>query len=334
MTVAPGASVPMSWNAILRPYMKPSVALGALQIVTTIAPLVGLWIAMLAFVDVAYPVTLVLSVPTALFLVRLFMIQHDCGHGAFFRSPIANDVLGNILGILTLVPYAYWRRTHAIHHGTSGNLDRRRFGEIQTLPIEEYRARSRAGRLVYRLYRDPLVLLLLGPIYQFILKHRFPWNIPLSWTREWASVLFTNLGIAALYVALATWIGVGRFLAIQIPIVMISGTVGIFLFYVQHQFEGAYWRRNEDWNYFEAGLEGSSRFALPRVLQWFTANIGFHHVHHLCSKIPNYRLERCYKECPALHAAPCLTLKNCWKCLRLALWDEERERLVGFRDVR
>jgi omega-6 fatty acid desaturase (delta-12 desaturase) len=323
-----------TWNEILRPYMRSSLPRSLFQVADTVVPFVLLWIGMIATVDRAYGLTLLLSVPSGLLIVRLFMIQHDCGHGAFFRSTLANDALGSVLGIVTLVPYAYWRRTHAIHHGTSGNLDRRGFGDIDTLTIDEYLALSRPRRFFYRFYRNPLTLLLLGPLVQFVLKHRLPHDLPLRWRKEWASVAFTNVALVAVYWAMMQAIGVGPFLAIQIPVIFFAGTVGVFLFYVQHQFENTYWRHKDVWNYFDAAATGSSLLALPRVLEWFTANIGYHHVHHLCSKIPNYRLRRCFEENPELHRVTRLTLRNAWRTLGLALWDEREGKLVGFGRLR
>jgi len=329
-----GEIAPGSWNRMMRPYVGPSLPHSLLQLATTVVPLVLVWIAMVALVDRAYGVTLLLSIPAGLLVVRLFMIQHDCGHGAFFRSRLANDLLGNVLGVPILVPYLYWRRAHSVHHATSGNLDRRKYGDIDTLTVKEYLAMSRGRRIFYRFYRNPIVLLLVGPIFQFVIKHRFPWDIPRSWKKEWAGVVFTNLAIAAAVTAFALTIGLRRFLAVQIPIIFVSGSIGVLLFYVQHQFEETYWRKNDRWDYFAAALQGSSYLALPGVLRWFTANIGYHHVHHLDSRIPNYRLKRCHDENPELQRATRITIRDAMQTLRLALWDEEAEKLVGFRHLR
>jgi omega-6 fatty acid desaturase (delta-12 desaturase) len=321
------------WHALVAPYKDPVAWRSWLQLGTTAVPLAVLWVGMLWSLRVGYWLTLLGAVPAALLIVRLFMFQHDCGHGAFFRSRRLNGLVGSILGVITLVPYAYWRKTHAIHHAGSGNLDHRGFGDIDTLTLREYLALSRGKRFLYRLYRNPLVLLLVGPAYQFIVKHRLPLDTPRAWRREWASVHRTNLALVGLLILVSLTIGMGRFLLVQLPITLIAGSIGVYLFYVQHQYEDTYWRYRESWNYYEAGLEGSSHLVLPRVLQWFTANIGLHHIHHLCSQIPNYRLQRCYDENPVLHGVTRLTLRESVKTLGMTLWDEDERRLIGFRDV-
>jgi omega-6 fatty acid desaturase (delta-12 desaturase) len=304
-----------------------------LQIADTFLPLAALWILMLASLEWSYWITLALAIPAALLLVRLFIIQHDCGHGSFFRSRRACDVLGSVLGVFTLTPYHYWRREHSIHHATSGSLDRRGRGDIDTLTVEEYRARTRGGRLLYRLYRHPLVLFLLGPIFHFIVKQRLPLS-PRPQTRTcWTSIWLTNAALAVLVVTAWLTIGMNRFLLVQLPITILSCSAGVWLFYVQHQFEDTYWRHRPEWDFHEAALRGSSHYALGRILQWFTGNIGLHHIHHLNSRIPNYRLSPCLKAVPALSDVTRLTLFKSLRCARLTLWDEDRRRLVGFRDV-
>ena len=254
--------------------------------------LVVLWIGMLWSLNVSYWLTLVLALPAAGMTMRLFMLQHDCGHGAFFPSQRANNVVGGLLGIVTLVPYSYWRRTHAIHHATSGNLDVRGLGDIDTLTVKEYLSRPWLKRVLYRMYRHPLVLLIVGPIWQFGLKHRMPLDVPLSWKRELIGVQLTNIGLVAVVAALIWAVGLKAFLLIQIPISLIAGSVGVYLFYVQHQYEDTYWRYREAWNYYAAGLEGASHLAMPKLFQWCTANIGLHHIHHVASRIPTYNLQR------------------------------------------
>lgn len=322
------------WHRVLAPYKKPDTRRALLQVLDTAIPFVALWGLMLASLEVSYALTLLLAVPTAGLLVRLFIIQHDCGHGSFFRSQRANHVLGFILGVVTLTPYRYWRRTHAIHHATSGNLDRRELGDVRTLTVDEYRAGGRWYRLGYRLYRHPLVLLVLGPAWQFLIKHRLPFDAPRAWRAEWASVLWTNLALAAVVVTLSMTVGVVPFLLVWAPIFVLSGTAGVWLFYVQHQFEDTYWERQEEWDFHLAGIEGSSFYDLPAVAHWFTGNIGYHHVHHLSSKIPNYRLRQCMAEVPDLQHVTRLTFLESLACLRLTLWDEERGQLVGFRNLR
>jgi len=322
------------WSRVLAPYKKPDTRRAILQVLDTAIPFVALWGLMLASLQVSYALTLLLAVPTAGLLVRLFIIQHDCGHGSFFRSQKANHVLGSILGVATLTPYRYWRRTHAIHHATSGNLDRRELGDVRTLTVGEYRAAGRWHRFGYRLYRHPVVLLVLGPAWQFLIKHRLPFDAPRAWKAEWASVLWTNLALAAVVVTAALTVGLGPFLLVWAPIFVLSGAAGVWLFYVQHQFEDTYWERQEEWDFHLAGIEGSSFYDLPAVAHWFTGNIGYHHVHHLSSKIPNYRLRRCMAEVPDLQHVTRLTFRESLACLKLTLWDEESGRLVGFRELR
>jgi omega-6 fatty acid desaturase (delta-12 desaturase) len=304
------------------------------QLVDTALPFAVLWYSMVRSMSVSYALTLVLAVPTAFLFIRLFMLQHDCGHGAFLPSRVLNSVVGSLIGIVTLFPFGYWRRTHAVHHATSGNLERRELGDVTTYTVREYLGFSPLRRLLYRFYRHPLVLLGLGPTYQVVLKHRFPWDIPFSWKREWASVLGTNVGIAVVFAALAGAFGWRAVLLVHLPVVLIAGAVGVFLFFVQHQFEQTYWEEGESWNFHRAAVEGSSFFDLPPALHWLTANIGYHHIHHLSSRIPNYNLARCFRENPELQQVTHLSLGQALRCLRLKLWDEESGTLVGFDAVR
>jgi len=303
------------------------------QLAVTAAALALLWLGMWVSLGHGYWITLLLAVPAAGFMVRLFVIQHDCGHGSLFRARWANDLTGRIIGVFTLTPYDYWRRTHAAHHAGSGNLDRRGNGDITTLTVREYLELSRWGRLAYRFYRHPLVLFGIGPIYLFILKHRLPLDMPLVRSGVWRNLLATNLGIVGLIVGLALLVGPLELLKLHLPIVLLASSAGIWLFYVQHQFPNSYWRRSGAWNFHQAALLGSSYYTLPRLLQWFTANIGLHHIHHLCSRIPNYRLQECLDENPELMRAPRLTLLESLGCARLSLWNEETGRMIGFRDL-
>jgi len=322
------------WERLLAPYMKAHNGRALFQLLSTAALYAFGWVLMTYSLSWSYGLTLLLAVPTVGLLTRLFIFQHDCGHGSFFRSRRANNALGGVLGVLTLTPYRYWRRTHAIHHATSGDLDRRTFGDIKTLTVEEYRALTGFGRLKYRLYRHPLTLFVVGPIWQFFLKHRLPLDMPRSWKREWASVHWTNAGLL-LGAGLGCWIfGWKVFLLVQIPISLLSGVLGIWLFYVQHQFEDTYWRKNPDWSFERAGIEGSSYYELPRWLHWFTGNIGYHHVHHLASRIPNYHLPRCFRTVQELHGVTRLTLWSSLRCARLRLWDEASQRLISFGELR
>lgn len=285
---------------------------------------------MLRSLEISYWLTLALSVPAAGLVIRLFIIQHDCGHGSFFARQSLNNIVGSVIGVLTLTPYEYWRRTHAIHHATSGNLDRRDFGDLTTLTIREYLALPPIRRLLYRVYRNPVILFGVGPCYQFILKHRLPLDLPSSWKREWRSVMLTNVALAGLVILMSELVGFTTFIKIQLPITLLAGSLGVWLFYIQHQFEDTYWRRTPDWDYRDASLQGSSYYDLPRVINWFTGNIGVHHIHHLCSRIPNYRLQECLRENEYLQHATRLTLVSSIHCARLKLWDEDERRLVGF----
>jgi acyl-lipid omega-6 desaturase (Delta-12 desaturase) len=317
----------------LQAYAQPDPRRSIAQLLITGSALVLLWLGMWMSLGHGYWITLLMAVPAAGFLVRLFIIQHDCGHGSLFRSRLANDLTGRILGIFTLTPYDYWRRTHAAHHATSGNLDRRGIGDINTLTVREYLALSRWRRLVYRLYRHPLVLFGVGPIYLFILKHRLPLDMPLR-SGVWRNLFVTNLGIAALTAVLAILVGPLALLKLHLPIVLLAASAGIWLFHVQHQFEDSYWQRDGSWNFHQAALQGSSYYHLPRLLQWLTASIGLHHIHHLCSRIPNYRLQECLDANPELHKVRRVTLLESLRCARLALWCEEAQRMIRFRDIK
>jgi len=281
----------------------------------------------------SYWLTLLLAVPAAGLLVRIFIIQHDCGHHSFFRSHRANDWLGSLCGLFTLTPYSLWRRSHSRHHASSGDLTNRGHGDVWTLTVDEYGGRSFLKRLQYRLYRNPLFLFVLGPSLLFIVRNRFTYGVPRNWRRERRSVHLTNLGILAVLVAAWSTIGVGTFLLIQLPILMLAASVGSWLFFVQHQYEHAYWEPNERWDFIRSAFEGSSYYRLPRVLQWFTGNIGFHHIHHLESRIPNYNLPTCYAEVPELRQAVTLGLWDSLKCTRMKLWDEHRQRMVTFSEA-
>ncbi|MEP6590411.1 MAG: fatty acid desaturase [Gemmatimonadota bacterium] len=324
----------IDWNTMLAPYRGAILGSSIWQLASTGALFLFCWAVMLWSLNVGYWLTLLLAIPTAMMVVRLFMLQHDCGHGSFFGSKRANSVVGAILGVVTLVPYTYWRKTHAIHHATSGDLEGRDLGDIDTLTVHEYLALPRFKRALYRMYRHPVTLLLIGPAWQFILKHRLPLDIPKEWKREWASVHWTNVGIVAAIAGMWWMVGLQRFLLVQLPVTLLAGAFGVYLFYVQHQFEDTYWRYREAWNYYASGLEGASHLVMPKVLQWWTANIGLHHIHHVSSRIPNYRLQRCFDENPPLQRVTTLTLFGSVRTLWLTLWDEEERRLVGFRELR
>jgi omega-6 fatty acid desaturase (delta-12 desaturase) len=261
------------------------------------------------------------------------MIQHDCGHRSFFPNRFANDWVGRVIGVLTLTPYDFWRRAHALHHASSGNLDRRGIGDIDTLTVNEFLALPLWRRLRYRLYRHPLVMFGLGPAYLFVLRHRLPAGMMRSGWKPWLTIMATNAAIAILISAMILLVGVGPFLVVQMPITFLAASIGVWLFYVQHQFENTFWAYEDGWNFHEAALQGSSHYDLPGILRWFSANIGVHHVHHLSSRIPCYRLPRVLRDHPQLAAVGRLTLLQSLRCVRKVLWDENSRLLVSFRDM-
>jgi omega-6 fatty acid desaturase (delta-12 desaturase) len=315
-------------------YRAPDARRSLAEIVATAGPLALLWLLACAALERGWWWGLLLTLPAAGFLVRLFMIQHDCGHGAFFRRRTINDWVGRVIGVFTLAPYDHWRRTHAIHHATSGNLDRRGLGAIDLLTVEEYLASPPLRRWLYRLYRHPAVLFGLAPAYMFFLQFRLPVGFIRAGWRPWVSVMGTNLTIAAFVTGGVSLFGLGPFLLVQAPTLVMAATVGVWLFYVQHQFERTFWARQDGWDPHEAALHGSSHLRMPPLLRWFTANIGVHHVHHLDSRIPFYRLDEVLRNHPALEACGRLTLSESLRTGRLALWDAAAGRLIGFRDLR
>ena len=324
-----------SLSRALKTYREPDQRRSLLEVVVSAAPFVALWLAMwLALEFVGYWLTLILAIPTSAFLVRLFLIQHDCGHGSVFHRRSINDWLGRVLGVLTLTPYDHWRRTHALHHAGSGNLDHRGIGDVFTLTVREYRTIGWLGRVGYRFYRNPLVLFGLGPFFVFVLHHRLPIGFMRAGRMHWVSTMCTNAAILAVVALLAWSIGLGTFLLVHLPIVLLAGGVGVWLFYIQHQFEATHWDGGKEWQHADAALHGSSYYDLPAVLRWFAANIGIHHVHHLSSRIPHYRLPEVLRDFPELREMNRITLLDSLKCWRLALWDEDRRRLVPFAAAR
>ena len=321
------------WRRRLSPYQRPNDWRSLFELVATVPPLGLAWLAMLIALQFhLYWLYGLLLFPAAGLLIRLFMIQHDCGHGALFGNPAANQWVGRLAGVLTLTPYDHWRRSHAIHHATSSNLDRRGTGDINTLTSGEYRALSGWGRLLYRLYRHPAVMFGLGPAYIFFLENRLPFGSMRKGWMPWISTTSTNLGIAAC-VGLAIWaFGVQTLLMTYVATALIAASAGVWLFFVQHQFDPAHWVHEERWSAGEAAL-GSSYYALPPPLSWFTGNIGVHHVHHLSSRIPFYRLPEVLRDYPSLRGLNRVNLVQSLGFPRLALWDEARQRLVSFKDV-
>lgn len=320
-----------SWRAIVAKYQTPDRR-STWQVLNTYVPFFLLWGAMAWSLQYSYWITLALAVPAGGLLVRIFIIFHDCGHGSFFKSQRANNLLGALTGVLLWTPYQQWRFDHAVHHASAGNLDRRGVGDVETLTVKEYLARSRWGRLKYRLYRNPIVMFGLGPLFMFLVMQRFPTNGARS--RERASVYRTNAALLAKVVVLSLLLGPWNYLLIELPILVIGGTIGIWMFYVQHQFEETYWEEHESWDYAAAALRGSSYYKLPKVLQWFTGNIGLHHIHHLSSRIPNYVLQQCHDENPDFQRVTTITFWSSLKTINLKLWDEEERRLVGFEHLR
>ncbi len=306
----------------------------ALQLTTT-ATLFFASLAVMGMISqFSYGLTLLLAIPTAGLLVRLFIIQHDCGHGSFFKSRAANDALGRAISTLTLTPYGHWRQGHAIHHASSGNLDRRGRGDVDMLTVAEYEALSPLGKFGYRLYRNPFVMVMIGAPLNFIVLQRIPRGQSFRNRDSRNSMMALNLALVVVFGVPMAVFGVAPVLMTYLPVMVIASWIGNWLFYVQHQFEDPYWERDGDWNFHTAALRGSSYFDLPPILQWFSGNIGLHHVHHLCSRIPNYRLQDCVDSAPELERiTKRITLRESLSCWRLGLWDEQRQVMVSFRDL-
>ena len=317
------------WQRLAIPYQKPDTVRSLWQLLNSVIGYGVLWYVMYRSLSVSYWLTLALSVLAASLLIRTFIIFHDCGHGSFFRSRKANDLVGFITGVITFTPYDKWRREHAIHHATSGDLDRRGIGgDVWTMTIEEYLASPWKTRCVYRLYRNPFVMFLLGPSFLFLIRNRFTSRS--ARRREQLNVYATNVAIAAVVTLLMATMGVKEYLMIQAPILLFGGAIAVWMFYVQHQFEEVYWERHDDWDYFFAAVEGSSFYKLPQILHWYTGNIGYHHIHHLSPRIPNYFLRRCHEKNPELAAMAPITILTSLRSLTFRLWDEEGRRMVGF----
>ena len=315
-------------------FAQPIVTRSIVELAITVVPFMILWVATWAALASGYWFGLLLTIPAGGLLLRLFVIQHDCGHGSLFRSRKTNDWVGRALSVLTLTPYDSWRKAHAKHHATSGNLEKRGVGDIDTLTLDEYRAKSRLQRLVYRIYRNPLLLFGVGPAFTFFVRHRFPLGSRAGGWRVWLPTMSTNAAILAA-AALIIWnLGFALFIAVHLPIALIAATGGIWLFYVQHQFEHTNWDRDADWNFHDAALYGSSYYTLPGVLRWVTGDIGIHHVHHLSCRIPFYRLPQVLAAHPALTTINRLSIRESFAAMRLTLWDQDRRRLLSFAEAR
>ena len=320
------------WKAIVAEYQEPSVWRATWQLVDTLVPYAALWYLMYRFVDVSWWVVVPLAALAGTLLARVFIIFHDCGHGSFFASRRANAITGFITGLLTFTPYYHWRWEHALHHATTGDLDRRGVGDLWTMTVQEYLESSRWRRFAYKLARNPFVLFVLAPFYVFIIHQRFPKQR--ADARERRSVWQMNLALLAMVLGLGWVFGPVRYLIIQSIIIGVVGAAGLWMFYIQHQFEDAYWEHHEDWDFTAAALQGSSFYQLPRVLQWLTGNIGYHHIHHLSPRIPNYNLERCHRSHPVFRQVRPITIRTSLKSLAYRLWDEKLHKLVGYRRMR
>jgi acyl-lipid omega-6 desaturase (Delta-12 desaturase) len=322
----------VTWRQALAPYARPSRTLALLDIATSVVPYLALSVAIYLALPVSYLLALVLALPAALFLVRTFILFHDCSHGSFFSSRRANAWLGAGLGLLLYSPFLRWRHDHAVHHASSGNLGRRGVGDIRTLTVREYDALTRRGRLAYRLQRNPFLMFGLGPIIAMVVGPRIVAQGARPHMRR--SVVATNIALAVIVGVLCWLIGWRQFLFVSAPPELLAGSVGIWLFYVQHQFEDAYWENATEWEYEDAALRGSSYLKLPNVLRFFTGNIGYHHIHHLNARIPNYNLRRAHEENTMFHDVPTLSLWDGLRAVQLKLWDEDRKRLVTYAQAR
>ena len=322
----------LNLQKILTPYQHPNSWRSLWQMTNTLVPYFALWVVMFISLKVTYWLTLALAIPTAGFMVRIFIIFHDCGHGSFFASRKANEIVGILTGILTFTPWTRWWHDHAIHHATAGDLDRRGVGDVKVMTVKEYLAAPRWKMISYRLMRNPFNMFIIGAPIVFGIVNRFYSSS--TGKRERSSVWWTNLALVVLITFLCLAVGWKAYLMVQIPVLFLGSATGVWLFYLQHQFEGVYWERHTRWDFFEAGLKGSSYFKLPRLIQWFTGNIGFHHIHHLNAKIPNYRLEECYRDNPILQQPHILTLPSSVKCFGLRLYDEDTRQLVGWKGLK
>ena len=322
------------WRRTLSVYARPVVWRSVLQLVGNLLGVFVLWVAMWWLAERAFFLGLLLTIPTAGFILRIFSIQHDCGHGSFLPSRRANDWVGRLISPICLTPYTYWRMAHLAHHATVGHLERRGLGDIDILTVEEYRSRSQLGRCAYRAYRHPIVLFGIGPAFQYYLRLRLPYHLPAPKARARNSILLTDAALLGIALVLVWTLGFSAFLALFLLTTMLAATIGLWLFYVHHEFEKTYWAREPDWSHASAVTEGASYYALPAVLRFFTGNTGIHHAHHACPRIPNYRLRETLDDHPELRAMNRITLRESFACGRLSLWDERTRRLVSFRDAR
>ena len=320
------------WKLVIQKYQQPSTWRALWQLLNTFVPYALLWYLMHRSVAVSWWLTVPLAVLAGALLMRIFIIFHDCGHGSYFKSGWANDTLGFIAGVLTFTPYYQWRWEHAVHHGSAGQLDHRGTGDVWTMTVQEYLESSRWRRFAYQLARNPFILFVIAPLYMFVVGQRVP--AARANRRERESVWWMNLALLCMAVAMSWMLGVVQYLLLQLVVMAVAGAGGVWLFYMQHQFEAAYWERGDDWDYATAALQGSSFYQLPKILQWFSGNIGFHHIHHLSPRVPNYNLQRCHEAEPLFRQVQPMTLFSSLKSLTLRLWDEKSRRLVGYRRMR
>ncbi len=330
---APPVEPKPTWVSELKRFEKTNPRRVALQLLDTLVPYLALLALMYLTMTwhLPYVVTALLAIPAGALMVRNFIIFHDCVHGTFVSSPLGRQVIGNVLGVLTFTAFSDWRRSHGIHHSAAGNLDRRGIGDIWTMTLEEYAASSRLRRIGYRLFRNPFIMFGLGPLYSFVLGHRLPTRG--ASRNQVLNVILTNVAIAGIIVVSAFTIGIKAYLLIQAPVFLVGGAAGVWLFYVQHQFDPSYWARTGEWASMEAAMRGSSYYKLPPVLQWISGNIGLHHIHHLRPRIPNYNLQECLDATPELQLANPLRLWPSLKSVRLKVWDERRKLLITFREM-
>jgi omega-6 fatty acid desaturase (delta-12 desaturase) len=321
-----------TWQKIVLKYARPDLRKSIWQIVNSVLPYIILWILMVKSLEYSYWITLLLSILAGGFMIRIFIIFHDCGHGSFFRSTKVNVIVGKIMGILTFTPYYPWHNQHGAHHATAANLDKRGMGDVWTMTVDEYITSSRWKKLVYRIFRNPFILFTIGPVYVIFIRNRFTVNK--MNLQEKKSIWFTNIALLIFTVAISLVTGLKGFLLIQLPILFFSHSVGVWLFYIQHQFDDVSWERQEEWDYKTAAITGCSFLKLPAVFQWFTGNIGYHHVHHLSSRIPNYNLQACHDENGIFDEVRPLVLFSTFGALYLSLWDEPRRQLTSFRRLR
>lgn len=320
------------WRESVERHEQPSLRHSLLDVATSVVPYLALTVAMYACLDISVWLTLALAIPTAGFLLRTFIVFHDCAHGSFLPSKRGNLWLGRFTALLVFQPFGNWRHNHAVHHGTAGDLDRRGTGDVPTLTVDEYLSRPWKQRLAYRLFRNPVVMFGIGPIWSLMIGPRI-WSNKMR-TRQRNSVIATNLVLALVIGAIVWLVGLEAWLLVQMPIAILAGTMGVFLFYVQHQFEDVYWEDSESWNYADAALQGSSYLKLPKLLQYFSGNIGLHHVHHLSAKIPNYNLQRAHDENPIFHDVPVLSIRDGLHSVRLKVIDPKSGRLLTWSEVR